>query len=1665
MVPTAAFLMLLIILSVPSCFHQDVITWTSNAPLLIARQSILSIAECSQNLHAGYTHKNHKNHTTTTFVRKHTRFKSTFLLPIPCRAMHPSGSPAVKNPLLYEKRLDAHTPSVSTAASTTSLPSTSSTNFNDDEALLLAKQDAPLVTRKFLPPSQRFLRTGVLAPTKTQLENDRKAKMILKTKAKEDEKAAGKLRKEQLKSDREQRRIHLAEERASKAASRAEAAQRALAQEVAKQTATSTDLEPSPGLSQLRKKSKSILGTHSVSSTDATQQYQSPQRKSTSENKRVSIRSPKAFSSDALSVSSGSVSDTCSAGVMTIGEDTSDSESSVLSVPGQGLIHTSSEPRGGRKHGTPQPHIQDTISDRYSTSQLGTTSTSRSDSSGSNGRKSTRQGAESDRASPLHGVIKVPISTKSTVPPPTSPPVVQRGGAHRFSQLTSTLDGQDPVEMSMLDGIWPGSRDVQLVQRFVKMHFADDWTPYLYFAQWADTQLSADPGVIVRLEDWLSDDEEHGGGRRLTRGRHEIEHLGGTVDNNSNSSSIACDLPSRPLTPSSAQSKAQKSVPRHADLRNIFPPAARIATQADHDRDAMVDDIIAEQERAELERANRIKARREQFEATAKLRVNSHDNPGFLDVEMEDAGHTPYPPPKRGSVARKSTQLSEHARKAKEADRIANTAQTLATSLKETLPKATTPTITKLHKREVKNSSPPLRATALFQNESLTKDIGRLRRDSVRFTPGLKSPPELMGVSSDFTELPRPTASPSITETASNGSTDRNASALHPSKYAGAAHNHIPINDKDTTPEPTMFSMAHRVKPGSNGETWFLHLIIDYHPEQDSKTTLLLGLDAMMTILLEAIDGFALHPVDKQSSLPILISNNIKEGFPSTAVLAFQYFLARDKRNRPKTDAAPPAAMTPSPHRFNDEEEYKAPKQMWGVIRVSGNGNIKEACDALAWDIGGSGLQIKWKEYQAAESSAQVILLNVPPILERGGVEEEITWHLQQIEKRLLKEGKLAQQYIGVPLPRISVSWRQSKQGKGRTKEERLLSLNLLGPVYQQNGCPVCTVEVEEGSWARLGPLWEIFHTGLSRRALGRKCLMVVMYNGKETGGDRVTMQRLRRVNVMYMDSISHMIIPYVAVVHKQVEVQMADASRPSIKFTDLSREFISLSAPNEEGKLIPMFDVIMPLTIGMHCGSAVVTYRHDNREAAILIRKIRQSVASWWYGYWTHVIKYKDSMIVKLMESFDTDAAKLAEYSSFDVKTLTVEVDIPDVDGRLDQLELDLGLNSWAADSEEIDGIRMSFTGHKVAVSKTLRDRPDDIFDCDRSGPSRRTDFSQSTGNSTNNSDSSVRAHKRRAKALKAIQLVDKNYALEAKVLDAEAQFAESQAQIASVLAELERYKQLHTSSSLYLPQKGAHPSNNDFSNKQGDPAPDRNDEDQSSDSDDSEGTCSVDNSDSGTEGDMKDSVGYDSMSEDDAASNGNNATYDDSKEEGNGPELIRGGSDIHSLCEPVLCEVGGNHPTSLCRFDQVRKGRSSGGGDSPSHLEGRLNDGPSHGINNDTISATDSSEYRQGFLGYIQTESEDTLSEINFEVSKLLSGQGFPQSISAYSTQGNTATHSTNNTTPASSISEITIANAQSILAHPASHYSSPPSTLTQDPSPRKSDGKPQSGRGATL
>ena len=112
----------------------------------------------------------------------------------------------------------------------------------------------------------------------------------------------------------------------------------------------------------------------------------------------------------------------------------------------------------------------------------------------------------------------------------------------------------------------------------------------------------------------------------------------------------------------------------------------------------------------------------------------------------------------------------------------------------------------------------------------------------------------------------------------------------------------------------------------------------------------------------------------------------------------------------------------------------------------------------------------------------------------------------------------------------------------------------------------MCTLEVVEGLWKHLGPLWEIFHKGLVQHTLGHACLMIVMYNGRETGNDCFTMQCLQRVNVMYMDNLAHMILTYIETIHKWVEIEMADGSKPKHKFTNLSREFMWLSLTDANG-------------------------------------------------------------------------------------------------------------------------------------------------------------------------------------------------------------------------------------------------------------------------------------------------------------------------------------------------------------------------------------------------------------------------------------------------------------------------------------------------------------------
>ena len=450
-------------------------------------------------------------------------------------------------------------------------------------------------------------------------------------------------------------------------------------------------------------------------------------------------------------------------------------------------------------------------------------------------------------------------------------------------------------------------------------------------------------------------------------------------------------------------------------------------------------------------------------------------------------------------------------------------------------------------------------------------------------------------------------------------------------------------------------------------------------------------------------------------------------------------------------------------------------------------GNIKEVCENLAWDLIDTGISLRWKEHQSVDSNAQVLLMNVPQVHDKLGIEMELNWHLQQIEKKLIRKGKHPSTYAGLPLPEVRVTWRQNKQGKGKNKVEKELSMNTL-VAFQENGCTVCTVEASEGQWPRLAPLFETFHnTDAYRRAFGRYCIMVVLFNGRPTDGDRVTMQRLRRLNVTHAFYTAFTIIPSIACVHKSVEIQVEEGMVDEHKYTDICREVQWLRCSQDK----PLFDAITPIESGYHKGCVILTYRSDNKEAAILARKIRTDSAGWFFGYWRQVKKYRLNMVQKLMECFEYDDRLLASAADFDPVTLTVQARFHDNEADLDKAELAFGIDQeWIADDEGV-----TTSAPMEGMEMMLRDKIDDVDDADRSGPSRRSDYDgMSSGNSTLNSSATCRKHTHKEKALKNIELINANDKLTNALHDKDAEISALLDRLKSLSQPLSALEHLNT-------------------------------------------------------------------------------------------------------------------------------------------------------------------------------------------------------------------------------------------------------------------------------
>jgi hypothetical protein len=129
----------------------------------------------------------------------------------------------------------------------------------------------------------------------------------------------------------------------------------------------------------------------------------------------------------------------------------------------------------------------------------------------------------------------------------------------------------------------------------------------------------------------------------------------------------------------------------------------------------------------------------------------------------------------------------------------------------------------------------------------------------------------------------------------------------------------------------------------------------------------------------------------------------------------------------------------------------------------------------------------------------------------------------------------------------------------------------------------------------------------------------------------------------------------------------------------------------------------------------------------------MKKSPPAWWFGYLRTVRGYDLPTVQSLMESFDTQQAR---YSTSNPATLIIDMEFGETDEQLESTEADLGIDQgWEVDREVSNGHGFTADGYQAAMEKTLWERIEDIDDANHSSPSWRSDFSQSTGNSTINS------------------------------------------------------------------------------------------------------------------------------------------------------------------------------------------------------------------------------------------------------------------------------------------------------------------------------------------
>ncbi len=251
-----------------------------------------------------------------------------------------------------------------------------------------------------------------------------------------------------------------------------------------------------------------------------------------------------------------------------------------------------------------------------------------------------------------------------------------------------------------------------------------------------------------------------------------------------------------------------------------------------------------------------------------------------------------------------------------------------------------------------------------------------------------------------------------------------------------------------------------------------------------------------------------------------------------------------------------------------------------------------------------------------------------------------------------------------MPLPLFNGYYKQATAPKAYTHSESLkISLNK-NQEYMQNGCRVFQLEYDPSKNKQMDHVWTQFiESGCSEHILSlRSKIFVLPAPGQQAPDQIMLIQHYMKFHCRYTSVTCIMSHATIANLDKVVEVTMAGLSTPPRKFTTLCHKYMDLHTPKD----LEVFHAVIPRVETATRGASVdCLYLAGNHMAKDLAAKIAVCPSAWWwhlFQFWG----YNERTARSLMDSFEMDAAYVADQSTFDRETGTITTQFANADDFL---------------------------------------------------------------------------------------------------------------------------------------------------------------------------------------------------------------------------------------------------------------------------------------------------------------------------------------------------------------------------------------------------------------